>query len=79
MPLIECPDCQHMISDMAPACIHCGRPGRSSGGSADSVTPAQQSTPSHRLQASAPSCGLGHRSQLTLGGYMYSSTRRCLA
>ena len=26
MPLIVCPDCQHDISDAAPACIYCGRP-----------------------------------------------------
>ncbi len=26
MPLITCPDCQHDVSDAAPACIHCGRP-----------------------------------------------------
>lgn len=26
MPLIECPDCQSQISDLAPACPKCGRP-----------------------------------------------------
>lgn len=26
MALIKCPDCGKDISDMAPACIHCGRP-----------------------------------------------------
>jgi hypothetical protein len=26
MGLIQCPDCQKMISDKAPACINCGRP-----------------------------------------------------
>jgi len=26
MPLIECPDCKKQISDIAPACPHCGRP-----------------------------------------------------
>jgi hypothetical protein len=26
MPLIPCPDCGKEISDLAPACIHCGRP-----------------------------------------------------
>lgn len=26
MSLLECPDCKKMISDQAPACIHCGRP-----------------------------------------------------
>jgi hypothetical protein len=26
MPLIQCPDCGKDVSDMAPACIHCGRP-----------------------------------------------------
>lgn len=28
MPLVECPDCLHQISDAAPACPHCGRPFR---------------------------------------------------
>lgn len=26
MPLIDCPDCGRQISDLAPACVHCGRP-----------------------------------------------------
>src|SRR5208282_3826185 len=26
MALVVCPDCQHDISDAAPACIYCGRP-----------------------------------------------------
>jgi hypothetical protein len=26
MPLVTCPDCGHDISDLAPTCIHCGRP-----------------------------------------------------
>jgi hypothetical protein len=26
MALVECPDCGKMISDLAPACIQCGRP-----------------------------------------------------
>jgi hypothetical protein len=26
MPLIECPDCGHRLSDLAPACVQCGRP-----------------------------------------------------
>lgn len=26
MPLISCPDCDHSISDQAPACPNCGRP-----------------------------------------------------
>ena len=26
MALIACPDCGKQVSDMAPACIHCGRP-----------------------------------------------------
>ena len=26
MGLILCPDCNNFISDLAPACIHCGRP-----------------------------------------------------
>src|SRR5262245_36406380 len=26
MPLVECPDCGHKISDQAPACVQCGRP-----------------------------------------------------
>ncbi len=26
MPLITCPDCEARISDLAPACPHCGRP-----------------------------------------------------
>lgn len=26
MALVTCPDCEHRISDAAPACIHCGRP-----------------------------------------------------
>ncbi len=26
MPLITCPDCEKQISDIAPSCIHCGRP-----------------------------------------------------
>ena len=26
MSLIRCPDCNNLISDLAPACIHCGRP-----------------------------------------------------
>jgi hypothetical protein len=49
MPLVECPDCQHMISDMAPACIHCGRPGNTFGRSAISETPGQVSAPSSPL------------------------------
>jgi len=28
MALINCPDCKKQISDAAPACPHCGRPGR---------------------------------------------------
>ena len=28
MPLIECPDCNNEISDVAPACPNCGRPNR---------------------------------------------------
>jgi len=28
MSLIECPDCKKQISDQAPACPHCGRPGQ---------------------------------------------------
>lgn len=26
MGLIMCPDCERLISDLAPLCIHCGRP-----------------------------------------------------
>ena len=26
MPLINCPDCGHQVSDQAPACPQCGRP-----------------------------------------------------
>jgi hypothetical protein len=26
MGLVICPDCGNKVSDMAPACIHCGRP-----------------------------------------------------
>ncbi len=26
MPLIACPDCGSQVSDLAPACIQCGRP-----------------------------------------------------
>ena len=26
MPLTKCPDCDKQISDLAPACPHCGRP-----------------------------------------------------
>ena len=26
MPLVPCPDCGREISDLAPSCIHCGRP-----------------------------------------------------
>lgn len=26
MPLITCPDCNHQVSDQAPACPSCGRP-----------------------------------------------------
>ncbi|NJB67494.1 hypothetical protein GGQ74_001134 [Desulfobaculum xiamenense] len=26
MPLIQCPDCNHKVSDTAPTCPHCGRP-----------------------------------------------------
>ena len=26
MPLINCPDCQHQVSTIAPACPNCGRP-----------------------------------------------------
>jgi predicted amidophosphoribosyltransferase len=26
MPLIVCPDCQQQISDVAAACVKCGRP-----------------------------------------------------
>jgi hypothetical protein len=26
MALIECPDCHGQVSDLAPACPHCGRP-----------------------------------------------------
>lgn len=29
MPLVECTDCHNQISDAAPACPHCGRPGAS--------------------------------------------------
>ena len=28
MALVTCPDCRRQISDVAPACIHCGRPMR---------------------------------------------------
>ncbi len=30
MPLITCPDCRQDVSDAAPACPHCGRPGAES-------------------------------------------------
>lgn len=30
MALIECPDCHASVSDLAPACLQCGRPMRSS-------------------------------------------------
>ncbi len=26
MPLINCPDCGREVSDIAPTCLHCGRP-----------------------------------------------------
>lgn len=26
MGLVKCPDCHREVSDMAPVCIHCGRP-----------------------------------------------------
>lgn len=26
MGLVKCPDCNHDVSDIAPVCIHCGRP-----------------------------------------------------
>lgn len=26
MALVNCPDCGREVSDMAPACLHCGRP-----------------------------------------------------
>lgn len=32
MPLIQCPDCGHKISDQAPACVQCGRPSAASSG-----------------------------------------------
>jgi hypothetical protein len=31
MPLIQCPDCGNKISDLAPACLHCGRPNAAGG------------------------------------------------
>jgi len=37
MALIQCPECSKSISDKSPACIHCGVPLGSSGGSTHQV------------------------------------------
>ena len=37
MPLIQCPDCGKGVSDLAPACVNCGRPMSSSSRSSTSI------------------------------------------
>lgn len=57
MPLIECPDCHHEISDSAPACIHCGRPRQSStsgGRPSSSSTENREGEDSRGDHSSAP-------------------------
>ena len=55
MPLIECPDCSNPVSDMAPACLHCGRPIAGTPDVADEVRAASEEraeTDSHPARAS---------------------------
>ncbi len=41
MALVPCPDCGTEISDLAPACVKCGRPARAAAGTAKHVQTVQ--------------------------------------
>lgn len=74
MALLECPDCGGKVSDLAPACPHCGRPRRSEGievndlrkGSGDAKCPSckRMVTPVV-TSVGGGSCSVGRREKWT--------------
>ncbi len=62
MPLTTCPDCQHPVSDAAPACPHCGKP------SARAVVAGKVKTSSRVMIVLGTGLVLGGTLALILGG-----------
>lgn len=56
MPLIRCIDCGHALSDLAPACLHCGRPNGALGDGAESAGVSHATTVGTPRTLSSGSC-----------------------